>query len=131
MRTTSKMAVSRLMSGAALGIALPGKAVAPRCWTPAQKELAKAERKLEAARARVSVTAEHLSATQSLRMARAGGRACLPDGPRCARAGPQRGRKGRIAGEERGRSWPTNSPARPRWPSDRAARRWNEHVPGS
>ena len=39
---------------------------------PAQNDLVKAERKLEAARGRVSVTAEHLSATQSLRMARGG-----------------------------------------------------------
>ena len=44
----------------------------PRRDLPAQSDLARAERKLEAARERVAVTAEHLSAAQSLRMARMG-----------------------------------------------------------
>ena len=74
MRTTSKMAVSRLMTrGVLVSLGLGwGSAGRGELVTPAQKDLVKAERKLEAARVRISVTAEHLSATQSLRMARAG-----------------------------------------------------------
>jgi hypothetical protein len=74
MRTTSKMVVSRPMARVvllllALGL---GRAGRGEFVTPAQKDLLKAERNLEAARGRVSVTAEHLSTTQSLRMARLG-----------------------------------------------------------
>jgi hypothetical protein len=72
MRTMSKMVVSRLLTRVAFVSLTLGTASAGRgeLVTPAQKDLVKAERKLEAARARVSVTAEHLSATQSLRVAR-------------------------------------------------------------
>ncbi len=74
MRTTSKMAVSRLLTPVVLISLVLGAETVGRCElvTPAQKDVVKAERKLEAARGRVSVTAEHLSATQSLRMARVG-----------------------------------------------------------
>ena len=69
MRTTSKMAVSRLLTRVAVRIAQFWEAyatVAASLVTQAQKDLVKAERTLEAARGRVSVTAEHLSATQSV-----------------------------------------------------------------
>jgi hypothetical protein len=71
MRMTSKMAVSRLLTTAAL-VQLCVQGSHAEVLTPGQKDLIKAERKLEAARERVSVTAEYLSATQSLRMARLG-----------------------------------------------------------
>jgi hypothetical protein len=71
MRMTSKMAVSRLLTTAAL-LSLCVQSSRADVLTPGQRDLIKAERKLEAARERVSVTAEYLSATQSLRMARLG-----------------------------------------------------------
>ena len=74
MRTTSKIAVSRLATRVVLVFLVLGGGNAGRgeLVTPARKDVVKAERKLEAARGWVSVTAEHLSATQSLRMARLG-----------------------------------------------------------
>ena len=74
MRTTSKMAVSRLMTRASLLLLVVavGHGARGELVTPAQRELVRAERKLDAARGRVTVTAEQLSATQSLRMARLG-----------------------------------------------------------
>jgi hypothetical protein len=71
MRLTSKMAVSRLLATAAL-FSLCVQSSRAEVLTPGQRDLIKAERKLDAARERVSVTAEYLAATQSLRMARLG-----------------------------------------------------------
>jgi hypothetical protein len=74
MRTTSKIAVSRLLTRVVLVLLVLGGGNAGRgeLVTPARKDVVKSERTLEAARGWVSVTAEHLSATQSLRMARFG-----------------------------------------------------------
>jgi hypothetical protein len=72
MRTTSKLAVSRLMPPVLLGLLVLGfgQRGSGEIVTPGQRELGKAERKLQAARARVTATAEYLSAAQGLRMAR-------------------------------------------------------------
>src|ERR1700678_3897337 len=74
MRTTSKIAVSRLATRVVLVFLVLGGGNAGRgeLVTPAREDVVKSERTLEAARGWVSVTAEHLSATQSLRMARLG-----------------------------------------------------------
>jgi hypothetical protein len=72
MRTTSKLTISGLMPRAMLLSLLLGLAHVSRgeIFTPAQRELVRAERKLEAARARVTVTADQVAAAQGLRMAR-------------------------------------------------------------
>jgi hypothetical protein len=69
MQMSSKMAMSRLLGGAVIGL-LCSQGVRAEKVSPAQSDLAKAERKLEAVRERVAVTAEYLSAAQSIRMAR-------------------------------------------------------------
>jgi hypothetical protein len=72
MQTSSQMAVSRAIARAIVVLLLVGGERTGRgeLVTPAQKDLRKAERKLEAARGWVGVTAETVSAAGSLRTAR-------------------------------------------------------------